>query len=161
MEKKNIKRPTLPKELYKPSFWGSLAFVTYSLGMFIVPALLARFVVTSSLPILARVIIAIPLLLAASQGLHLLGWVGHEGLHFSLHRNKFVSSFAGIFFSSLIVGFFEIGAAVSHWTHHRYTNHPQDPDCKIFIKYKSFWSRLFLARMSANRTYLINTFKMA
>lgn len=161
MESTVIKRPSLPQDLYKPNFWKSLAFVAYSLGMFIVPALLARIFATSSLPLLERILITIPFLLTASQGLHLLGWVGHEGLHLSLHRNKFVSAFAGIFFSSLIVSFFEIGSAISHWTHHRYTNQPQDPDCEIFVKFKSFWSRLLFARMTANRTYLINTFKMA
>jgi beta-carotene hydroxylase len=118
-------------------------------------------VATSSMPLFARASLIIPLVFFASHGLHLLGWVGHEGLHLSLHRNKFVSVFAGIFFSSLIVGFFEIGSAVPHWTHHRYTNQLQDPDCEVFVKFKSFWSRLLFARMAVNRTYLINTFKMA
>lgn len=156
-----LKKPQLPHEFYKPSLLLLATFILYSLVMFILPALIARIVVTLPVVLPIRIIMMIPLVLIAQQGIHLLGWVGHEGFHLSLHRNKYVSAFLGIFFSSMVAGFLEIGAAISHWNHHRYTNQSSDPDCEIFVKFKNFWTRLFFARMTANRVYIINTFKMA
>jgi beta-carotene hydroxylase len=107
-----------------------------------------------------RLIAALPLLLLAQQGLHLLGWVGHEGLHLSLARNRYVSAGLGIFFSSMIINFMKVGWAASHWNHHRYTNQASDPDCQLYSRYQSFWRRLLFARLASNRVNLTNILRM-
>jgi len=156
-----LARPPLPRELYQPSAWGAAAFIGYAVGMFVIPAYLIRQAASLDAPLAARGLVILPLLVLAQQGIHLLGWVGHEGFHLSLHRNKYVSAFLGIFFSSMIVSFFQIGASISHWNHHRYTNQAADPDCEIFTRFKTFWSRLLFGRVTANRIYMRNTVKMA
>jgi fatty acid desaturase len=91
----------------------------------------------------------------------LLGWVGHEGFHFNLHDNRHVSALLGIVFSSMVAAFMQIGAAVSHWNHHRFTNQEGDPDIPLFTKYHTLWQRALFARMAANRQYFRNTLRMA
>jgi fatty acid desaturase len=125
MNKNLSEKPRLPPELYRPSWFGAAAFISYSVALFIVPAALSRFIVGNDLPMAIGLIAALPLLLLAQQGLHLLGWVGHEGLHLSLARNRHVSTGLGIFFSSMIINFMEVGWATSHRNHHRYTNQKQ------------------------------------
>jgi beta-carotene hydroxylase len=97
MNKNLSEKPRLPPELYRPSRFGAAAFISYSVALFIVPAALSRFIVGTDLPMAIRLIAALPLLLLAQQGLHLLGWVGHKGLHLSLARNRYVSARLGIF----------------------------------------------------------------
>ncbi|WP_157871774.1 fatty acid desaturase family protein [Gloeothece verrucosa] len=126
--------------------------------MFVIFALLARIVATDNIPLVARIPLMIICLLGAQQGLHLLGFVAHDGFHFSLYPNKYVSVFASIFFSSMIVGWPAIGYALVHPTHHRYTNQSQDPDRQIYVKYKSVWQRMFLARLAINRQNVRHTF---
>jgi len=82
-------------------------------------------------------------------------------LHLSLARNRYLSAGLGIFFSSMIINFMEMGWAAGHWNHHRYTNQPEDPDCKRFARYQSFWRRLLFARLASNRANLVNTVRMA
>jgi beta-carotene hydroxylase len=160
MNKNLSEKPRLPPELYRASRFGASAFISYSVALFIVPAALSRFIVGTDLPMAIQLIAALPLLLLAQQGLHLLGWVGHEGLHLSLARNRYVSASLGIFFSSMIINFMEIGWAASHWNHHRYTNQASDPDCQLYSRYQSFWSRLLFARLASNRVNLANTLRM-
>jgi len=155
------RRPRLSSEIYRPSRIGALVFITYSLALFMIPGALSRMIAGSSLPILVRALAVLPLLFLAQQGLHLLGWVGHEGMHLSLARNRYVSAILGIFFSSMIINFMEMGFAIGHWNHHRFTNQPMDPDCKLFARYQGFWRRLFLARFASNRHFHVATWRMA
>ena len=60
----------------------------------------------------------------------------------------------------MIINFMEIGWAASHWNHHRYTNQASDPDCQLYSRYQSFWSRLLFARLASNRVNLANTLRM-
>jgi beta-carotene hydroxylase len=155
------RRPKLSPEIYRPSRVGAFVFITYSLALFVIPAALSRLIAGSDLPMVVRALGLLPLLLLAQQGLHLLGWVGHEGMHLSLTRNRYVSAILGIFFSSMVINFMEMGFAIGHWDHHRYTNQPLDPDCKLFARYQGFWRRLFLARFASNRHYNVATLRMA
>jgi len=108
-----------------------------------------------------QVISVISLGLLSQQGLHLLGWVGHEGFHFNLHDNRHLSAVIGIVFSSMVGTFMEIGAAISHWNHHRFANQEGDPDIPLFTKYRKLWQRMLFARMGANRQYLRNAVRLA
>ncbi|MBG1261235.1 fatty acid desaturase family protein [Nostoc commune] len=157
----SLKRPQLPSEWHYPSLIGSFAYIVYTLALYAVPAILARVILLTPLPLPVAILLMLPLIWLAAHGILLFAWVGHEGFHLSLHRNKFVSALTGTFFASALPTYFETGAAISHWNHHRFTNQASDPDCQIFQQFQSFWSRLFLARIVANFKYFTNTVKMA
>jgi beta-carotene hydroxylase len=105
--------------------------------------------------------LCLPLLILSGIGLHNLGLVGHEGLHFNLHKNRFKSSALGILFSSFIPFHFDVGFGIQHSKHHRATNTERDPDALIFSKYANIFSRIFLARSHAARSYFKCTFALA
>jgi beta-carotene hydroxylase len=155
------KKPILPRELHQKSLVGAALFVTFSTALWVLPALLAFWLATdASWPTWARVLAWVPCCVLAAQGLHLLGWVGHEGFHFNLHENKKASAVLGILFSSMIMSFMQVGAAISHKTHHALTNQAGDPDIEIFRRFRTFWSRVLLGRVTCNRIYLRNTARM-
>ena len=159
---KQIIKPTLPKEFLKISPLWTTCFVGYAVLAYLLPAAAIYWVVVSSeLPVALQVILVFLLAVLSQQGLHLLGWVGHEGFHFNLHKNKYVSSVLGIVFSSMIGTFMQVGAAISHWNHHRYTNRKGDPDIELFTHYRELWQRMLFARMAANRQYMRNVWRMA
>lgn len=157
----NKKRPVLPPELHEISYLGTLGVIAHALGLFLVPAALARVVAGSELPLLAQAPLVAVLALLAAQGLHMLAFLGHEGFHFSLHSNKVVSSIIGIVFSSLTPGHLDIGFAISHWNHHKFTNRAGDPDAEVFRRYRGILARFFLARAHAVRNYLVNGVRLA
>jgi beta-carotene hydroxylase len=155
-------RPRLPDALCEKSLPLALIFMACALGAYILPAAAIYWVVAHSRwPLLPQVVSVIVLAALSQQGLHLLGWVGHEGFHFNLHDNRHVSALLGIVCSSMVAAFMQIGAAVSHWNHHRFTNQERDPDIALFAKYKTLWERVLFARMAANRQYVRNAFRMA
>lgn len=155
------KKPALPERFTAPSTLGTLAFAAFTLAMFFLPALLScKLILDSTTPMWLALCLSLPLLVIAGQGMHLMGWMGHDGLHFNLHRNRLVSAWIGIFISAGTVTFLEMGMALDHWTHHRYTNRSEDPDLQMFAKYRSFWPRMLLTRMRSNRHYLRRVWKL-
>ena len=155
------KRPSIPSHLHKVSWLGTLGIITHALGLFVVPAILARLVAGTDWSLGVQVLLIAPLALLAAQGLHMLAFLGHEGFHFSLHQNKVVSSVIGVVFSSLTPGHLDIGFAISHWNHHRHTNQPGDPDALVFRRYRNLASRVLLARVHAVNSYLRNAVLLA
>src|SRR5262245_32322982 len=147
-----LTRPRLPPELYEPSLLRSGAFVLTGVGAFVGCGLLASYVAGLGAPGWVRLLLVLPLLLGAQQGAHLLGWIGHEGIHLSLHRNRYVSLVVGCFVSAMSL-FLAMGYGISHWNHHRFTNQASDPDVAIYPRLTTFWSRFFLARALAQRGY--------
>ena len=97
----------------------------------------------------------------SAHGLQRLGMVGHDGTHFNLHPDKFTSALLGMAVAALVPFHVDIGFAVHHADHHRFTNTDRDPDAVLFSQFKSFWSRLFLARMAATCRYISTVFKLA
>jgi len=89
-----------------------------------------------------------------------MGFMGHDGFHFSLHGAKRVSALLGIA-ANLPIFFPITGFAVSHWNHHRHTNGAQDPDVQIFGRFRTFWSRALLARPFAFVVYYRNAAALA
>lgn len=156
-----IKRPSIPVEWYKPSIMGSIAFISYALILCFVSGLLSRLVATSSLPMLIKLLLMMPLTISAAYGFQLLGLVGHEGLHLSLHRNKMLSTLTGIFFASSVFTYFEMGFAIHHWNHHRFTNQASDPDIQPVSHLKTWWQRLLFSRAIYNFLYFRTALKMA
>jgi beta-carotene hydroxylase len=153
-------RPNIPRALYEPSLAGSGAFVLSGLVCFVGFGLLASYVAALDVALWLRIAILVPVLLLASNGAHLLGIAGHEGVHLNLHTNKYVSAVVGCFFSAMS-GFPAIGHGVAHWSHHRYTNQAGDPDVGLYPPFRSFWRRFLLARSAGQRSHLVNLFALA
>lgn len=161
MVMQTIKRPSIPAEWYRPSLLGSVAFIFYALSLCFIPGLLSRVVATSFDSLLLKIILMVPLTILAAYGFQLLGFVGHEGLHISLHRNKMVSVILGLFFASSVLTYFEMGFAVHHWNHHRFTNQASDPDIQPVSHLKTWWQRLLFSRVIYNFLYFKTTLKIA
>jgi fatty acid desaturase len=156
-----IQRPSIPVEFYRPSLLGTVLFVTYAIALCVIPASLCRIVLTSFDSVLLRIVLMVPLTIIAGYGFQLLGFVGHEGLHISLHRNKMVSVLLGLFFASSVLTYFEMGFAVHHWNHHRFTNQASDPDIEPVSHLKTWWERLLFARAIYNFLYFRTTLRIA
>ena len=155
--------PPLPRSMYHPATLGGAAFVLYALALYLVPCWAAVAIAQADLPgpWPWRLLALVPLWLIGQQGLHLLGWVGHEGFHLALHRNKYVSGVMGVLASSLVLSFAQVGVAVTHWVHHRYTNQAADPDTRIFGRHQTLLRRLLFGRLAANRVFMANLLRVA
>jgi fatty acid desaturase len=160
MNRAEMKRPNLPRDLYESSATWATIFILYGVGLFVGCGWLAGHVAAIDAPLALRIAGVLLLLLASAHGAHLMGFVGHEGIHLTLHRNKYVSAILGTLVSSM-TSFSAIGYGISHWNHHRFTNQESDPDAHIYPRFKSFWRRLLLARSVANRTHVRNMVMMA
>jgi beta-carotene hydroxylase len=153
--------PPLARAMYRPATLGGIAYLLYAVALYALPAWAAVHLASSALPWPVRGLGLVACWLLAQQGLHLLGWVGHEGFHLTLHRNKYVSGVLGVLASSLVLGFAQVGVALTHWAHHRYTNQAQDPDCRIFGRHQTLGRRLLFGRLAANRVFLVNLLRIA
>jgi fatty acid desaturase len=153
--------PAPPHELFTPSTLGTLGFLLYSFMLFAVPGVLGYLVIQSSLVLLLKCILIALTSMVGGWGLFALASATHEGFHYTLHKNKAVSSLIGLFASSAVPGFFGTGFFVYHWNHHRYTNTSLDPDCNHFSEYKNLFSRLLFVRLSTNLRYAEYAGRMA
>jgi fatty acid desaturase len=145
----------------QPVLWKSACYLAFSLGMFLVPAWLAGHIAQAEAPGFAGTAAMALCVCLAGHGLHLLAYVGHEGIHINLLRNRGVSALIAIACSAMVPSFFAVGYALTHWAHHKYTNRPEDPDLAIYGPLRSFWARVFLARSRASRVHLRNTIACA
>jgi len=153
-------RPRLPREIYEVRSAEGLLFVGVSLAAFVGFGLLAAWVAARPWSLALRIVLAAPLLVLAAQGAHLLGFVGHEGIHLLLHRNKHVSMILGSLFSAM-TSFSAVGYGIAHWNHHRYTNQASDPDARLYPQFRTFWTRCLFARSAGSRSHLRNTVQVA
>lgn len=155
-----MRRPVLPAELYRPRPLQATLFVVTAFSLFAGFGLLASTLVLLESPLWLR-LVGIPLaLLVAAHGAHLLGFVGHEGIHLLLHPNRYVSMVVGSFLSAMTM-FSAVGYGVAHWNHHRFTDLESDPDSKLYSQYQTFWQRFFLARGAGTRSHIRNTIRLA
>lgn len=145
--------PLPPRHFFEQSLLQTLLYLGYGLLLAIGPGWLSYVVQTTGWPLVARLSASLLLSVIAGFGFFMLAGTAHEGFHFNLHRRPAISGLIGIMFSACIPGFIGIGFTLSHWKHHRYTNQPLDPDCMQFGRFRNFWSRLLLARLSANAAY--------
>ena len=114
----------------------------------------------SNLGLPVQIICQVFLCTVASYAIVLLGFLGHDGFHFSLHPNRKISCWLGIIISSPILHLVS-GFALSHWNHHRFTNEDKDPDVKMFVTYKHLISRLLFSRLAAETSYVRNAIQIA
>lgn len=115
----SIERPVLSRELYRPSHLWAAAYMTYAITLLALPAWGSYMVAVSSQSLWVKVPVIAVLTVLAGYGLNMMGFVGHEGTHGSLLRNRKWSALVGIFYASAVLTYFELGFAVSHWNHHR------------------------------------------
>jgi fatty acid desaturase len=156
-----MERVRLPAEWYRPSSAWTVAFLAYAFCLFAVPAALSRLVVAHVGPWWLAALCMVPLTVVAGYGLQLMGFVGHEGLHLSLHRGKRVSAVLGLLYASAVISYCELGFAAQHWSHHRYTNQASDPDIAPVKHLDTWWKRLLLARAIYNIIYIRTTVRLA
>jgi beta-carotene hydroxylase len=154
-EPQRINRPALPAEFYRPEpAWVMLYFV-YSFGLYFGGGYLGYVAATSTWPVALKVPAVAMLALLASNGLHVLGWLAHEGIHLSMVKNRTANMMLGAFAGSVLF-FPSVGLGISHWPHHIFTNQARDPDTALQSRQQTFWSRLLWARIVANRQYMAN-----
>jgi beta-carotene hydroxylase len=114
-----------------------------------------------SLPWWGKALAAIPALIIGGYGMLLMGFMGHDGTHFSLHDNRVVSALLGIILTAPIFPYMVMGFTISHWNHHKFTNSDNDPDSVMFSRFKNLFSRAFLARPYSFLEYGTNTLRLA
>lgn len=156
-----VGRPSIPAEWYKPSTLETIGFIIYCLIWYAVPAWLSYVVATSANPLGIKILLIIPLSIMTGYGIQMMGFIGHEGFHLSLHSNKLVSALTGLFFASSVLTYCDMGAMMRHWSHHRFTNQASDPDIEILIPLRTWWQRLFFARLLLNYYHFKTTLNTA
>ncbi len=154
-------RLKLPEKFHRISSFGTVLVLAHALAFFLVPAMVAFTIVDLPMSTPVRLGMAVVLGIIGGHGMHLLTFVGHEGMHMNLHRNKYLSAALAVLFTSLVPFFFIVGFSMTHWKHHRFTGQNIDPDVQIYSQYRNFVSRFFLARSGTVRIYLKNAARMA
>ena len=154
-----IVRPNLPLDWYKPNFKWFIAHLLFCWSFLIVFGYLSYATVTSNLSLWFKIPIVLLCVLLAGHSFHLFGDFGHDGVHLILLKNKYISLTVGMFVGA--ASFFPVmGYGIVHWNHHRYTNQDLDPNVNIYSPHKTFWQRLLLASIVANRIYTNNTLNL-
>jgi fatty acid desaturase len=153
-------KPALRREMFEVAPLRSAAFVATAVGLFVAGGVGANLAVHSSLPLALRVMACGLGIVVACHGAHLMGFVGHEGIHANLHRNKHVSFLIGSFVSAATT-FPALGYGAAHWNHHRFTNLGGDPDAALYVQFRTLLSRSLFARMKGSRSHMRNTLQLA
>jgi len=155
-------KPRIPAHFHRKSLTGAAALVVFMLLMFLGPAVLNHHLLLQSEgPLWLRIVLSIPLFVIAGQGVHLMGWIGHDGFHFTFHENRHVSALIGLLFSSMTLFFFQSGMAMDHWSHHRFANTHKDPDLRLLRRYRTLLGRMLAQRNRANAHYFRRTLGLA
>lgn len=154
-------RPALSRDLYRPSHLWAAAYLLYAVCLYGIPAYSSYRVAIGDLALIYKILLIAPLTLLAAYGLNMMGFIGHEGTHGSLVRNRKLSAIIGIFYASAVLTYFEMGFAMSHWNHHRFTNQKDDPDIAPVRHLKTWWQRLLFSRYIYNTLYFKYTLMMA
>jgi beta-carotene hydroxylase len=160
IDPRDMKRPPLPRSWYRPTVVGFVSFLLFSVVWFPVFGYLSMSILRSDLPGWLQIVLLVPSVVLTGHGFHMLGWFAHEGIHLSLIKNKYWSTFVGCVVGGAAL-FPTFGYGVTHWSHHRFTNQDSDPDTKIYPRYRTFWGRFFFGRVTANRGYFRNAVYVA
>lgn len=156
-----IKKPVLEPSFYQPSLLWTMLNITYGLSMFLVFSWLSYQTAVEDWPGLLKTVLIIPFSTLSAIGLYVLAALGHDGMHGNLCKNEKLSLITGLFFSSSVISYIDMGFVLRHWDHHRYTNQKNDPDIYPTAHLTNCWQRLFLSRIIFNLVYLKNAFYMA
>ncbi len=151
----------LPKELTEKSPVKAGLGIISALIMFFGSAYAVYTLFGTSLGLGLKALFAPPLLIIGGYGMLLLGFMGHDGTHFTLSENRITSSILGILLTAPVFPYMVMGFTISHWNHHRFTNTEKDPDSLLFSKFKNIFTRALLARPYAFMEYGLNTIRLA
>ncbi|MDB5956948.1 fatty acid desaturase [Ramlibacter sp.] len=155
-------KPRIPAHFTRKSLLGASGLIAFMLAMFLVPAGINYWLwMHSTWPWWGCLAASLPLFVIAGQGVHLMGWVAHDGFHLTFHSNPRVSAVIALFFSSMTLVFYESGMAIDHWSHHRFANTEHDPDLRLLRRYRTFWGRMFGQRNRANAHYFRRALHLA
>lgn len=150
----SVGRVSIPRELSRLSAVRGAAIFLYATAMWILPSFFIGLMLDNwgfwAVP--GILVLAV----VGGYGVLLAGFVGHDGVHFALHRNKTFSVLTAVLATAPLVVIVEMGFALSHWQHHRHVGDKSDPDTEIFGRFHAFWSRALLARPAACLTYAKN-----
>lgn len=148
--------PPLPASFTEPGRpWASTLFLTYACALTFGPGALSYLLlVHGGVHWLALAVPIAVLSGVAGFGFYVMGTTAHEGFHFTLARNKFLSAALGTWFSAAILAFSGVGFHLVHARHHRDTNGDHDPDYQLFSRFNSTWRRLLVLRFVNNRVYI-------
>jgi beta-carotene hydroxylase len=152
-------RPPLPPEFYRPEPAWVLLYFTYSLVLYVGCGYACYACAMSGWPLSLKIPTVVVCAFLASNGLHVLGWLAHEGIHLSMVKHKELNLVLGCFAGSLLF-FPTVGLGIAHWPHHRFTNRAEDPDTAVQSRCQTFWRRLLFGRLIANRSYFRNAIKV-
>jgi fatty acid desaturase len=153
-------RPNLARAFYEPSIPHVAGMIACGIGLFLGAGCLAGHVAMMEvLPLAVRIAAVVALVAVSAHGAHILEWVGHEGIHLTLHRNRWVSVAVGSFVAAM-AAFPAVGFGVAHWSHHRFANQASDPDAHIYSRFHGFGSRLLFAGLLARWTSLEHLLKL-
>jgi len=161
LKKPALNKPVLDPSFYQPSLLWTVFNISYGLGLFIVFGWLNYLVAIGAEFISVKIILMIPFTMLSAIGLYVLAALGHESLHGNLCKNAKWSFITGLFFSSSVISYFDMGFAVRHWDHHRLTNQKDDPDLIPTAHLGNWWQRLLLSRLIFNLVYMKNVFFLA
>lgn len=161
MNSETVSKPKLDPSLYRPSLIWTVFNISYGLVLFVLFGWLNYLVAIGAWPVVYKVTLMIPLTTLSAIGLYVLAALGHESLHGNLCNDAKLSFLIGLFFSSSVVSYFDMGFAVRHWEHHRVTNQKTDPDLIPTAHLKNWWQRLLLSRLIFNVVYMKNVFYLA
>lgn len=151
----------LPKELSSHSPARALVGVVFALTCFFGSWFSVAAIFDSELTLPLKLVLGFLACVFGGYGMLMLGFMGHDGTHFTLHSNKIVSSLFGILLTAPVCPYLLMGFTISHWNHHKYTNTDQDPDSRLFSRFKNLFTRSFIARPFTFYEYGANTFRLA
>lgn len=151
----------IPRQFSEQSTTKMILMVLHRLTMFVACTLAFTYLLGTDLSLIFKALGSLPLIFLGSCALHNIGLLGHEGTHFTLAKKHYDSALIGTLFSAMVPFHFNTGFAVTHALHHWHTNTEKDPDLEVFLPFKNFWSRFFLARSKASRVYLKDTILLA
>ncbi len=158
---KKYTKPVLDKSFYEPDIFMSFVYIGYGLAMFSVFGWLNYEVAISHWHIIWKVPCMILFSVLSAAGLYSLAFAGHEGMHGSLLPNPKWGLVTGMFFSSAVMTYFDLGLCLRHWDHHKYTNTEKDPDLYPTAHLNTWWERFLLSRVIFNWLYAKSVFNMA
>ncbi len=161
MEPRTDKNFILPKSLHERSSLKAGVGIVYAALLFFGSWALLGALWSTKFALSIKIIAALPILIVAGYGMLLMGFMGHDGTHFTLSDNKVTSAKMGIFITAPIFPYMLMGFTISHWNHHKFTNGLEDPDAVLFSRFKTLFGRMFLARPFSFWEYGSNTVRLA
>src|SRR5207253_6817133 len=89
-------RPALPKSFYGIHALHTALLILYALSLFGLPSAVSILLLHAVVPLWIKLPLMLTFATLASFGLSICLYIGHDGGHICLHRNKYISLALGI-----------------------------------------------------------------